>query len=329
MKILMVGEAANHRDKLARHLSSARQIEALPREASFSADFDDAIGEDDVVIALRLRREGAKVPPFRLLHVPGAGLDAIDLEALPASTAVCNVFEHEVPIAEFVLGAMLQWEIRFDVLRRSFSPDNWSDVYRTRIPHGELYGKTLLVLGFGRIGRAIAARARAFGMHILAVDAYPVDAPGLADASATPDHLAGCLGQADYVVISCPLTPQTTGLISERELTAMKPGSVLVNVSRAEIVDEQALFVALKIRAIAGAFLDVWYSYPQGAADRVQPSSYPFHELENVICTPHSSAWTVPLTERRYAFIARNIERLIAGEPLANVVREPAGSVSG
>lgn len=321
----MVGEAARHREKLARHLPAGWEIDELPREASFSGTFDDAIGADDVVISLRLRRDGGPIPPFRLLHVPGAGLDGVDLAALSPATTVCNVFEHETPIAEFVLGAMLNWEIRYDALRESFSPERWSDVYRDRTPHGELYGKTLLVLGFGRIGRAIAARARAFGMRVLVIDAAPADDTGLAEIAATPERLDEMLPQADYAVVCCPLLPETRGLISAGRLALMKPEAVVINVSRAEIVDEEALFEALKARTIGGAVLDVWYRYPQGGDDRVEPSRFPFHTLDNAVCTPHSSAWTVPLTERRYAFIARNLERLAAGEKLANVVQGPGG----
>jgi phosphoglycerate dehydrogenase-like enzyme len=99
---------------------------------------------------------------------------------------------------------------------------------------------------------------------------------------------------------------------------------VLINVSRAPIVEEEALFAALSQRVIAGAVLDVWYSYPTGAEDRVPPSRFRFEELPNAVCTPHSSAWTARLPDRRYAFIARNIARLQAGLPLVNRVWPPA-----
>lgn len=320
----MIGEAAKHQDRLASLLPAGYEIIGLPREAAHTDAFDGAIGPGDAVIALRFSRRDQFARPFRLLHVPGAGLDGIALDTLPAATTVCNVFEHEVPIGEFVLASMLEWEIRLTELRRSFSPGTWSDIYRNRVPHGELYGKTLGIVGFGRIGRAIAQRARAFGLRVLAVDASAADGAGLADQVLPPDELPAMLRAADYVAIACPLTDSTRGLFQAAELGTMRREAVLINVSRAEIVDEDALFDALSQGDIGGAVLDVWYRYPAGADDRVEPSRRPFHSLPNVICTPHSCAWTTALPERRYAFIARNLQRLAAGEPLANVVRQPA-----
>jgi phosphoglycerate dehydrogenase-like enzyme len=323
MKIFMIGEAAKHEKRLSAKLPTEYEIIGLPREAAHAAEFDGQIAPEDVVISLRFSRRDMPVPAFRLLHVPGAGLDGIDLPTLPAAAMVCNVFEHEIPIGEFVVAAMLEWEIRLCEMRRSFSPETWSDIYRNRIPHGELYGKTLGILGFGRIGRAIAQRAHGFGLRILAVDAHTITGADLADEVMPPENLGAMLRGADYVAIACPLTDETRGLIGPTELGSMKRDAVLINISRAEIVKEEALFAALTGRTIGGAVLDVWYGYPTGADDQVEPSRLPFHALPNAICTPHSCAWTSELPERRYAFIARNLERLASGEPLLNVVRAP------
>jgi len=327
MKVFMIGEAANHKDKLGAFLTTPCEIIPLPREAAHSPDFDSAIAADDVVVSLRFSRNDGSVPDFRLLHVPGAGLDGIDMASLPSGASLCNVFEHEIPIAEFVMAAMLNWEIRPDALRGSFATDTWSDVYRARVPHGEIHGLTLGLIGFGRIGRTIARRAAAFGMRILAVDQFAADSDGLAEAILPPDRLPEMLAQSDFVVIACPLTDETRGLIGAPELAAMKPTGVLINVSRAPIADEEALYDALQSRTIGGAVLDVWYGYPAGADDRVAPARFRFEDLPNAVCTPHSSAWTTRLPERRYAFIARNIDRLTAGEPLLNLVRAPAPAV--
>lgn len=322
MKVFLVGEAANHREKLAAALSISCELVELPREAAFSPQFDSAIGADDVVVSLRFSRHGIPAPRFRLLHVPGAGLDGIDIGSVPADCTICNVFEHEIPIAEFVLAAVLNWEIRPDVLRRSFDATGWSDTYRSRVPHGEVFGKTLGIVGFGRIGRTIAQRARAFGMRIVAVDQFAA-ANELADAVLPPSRLGEALVQADYLVIACPLTDETRGSIGPAQFAAMKPTAVLINVSRAPIVEEEALYDALSHRTIGGAVLDVWYEYPKGGDDRVAPSRFPFESLPNAVCTPHSSAWTESLPHRRYALIAQNIARLAAGQPLLNVVRAP------
>ncbi|MES2537023.1 MAG: 2-hydroxyacid dehydrogenase [Pseudomonadota bacterium] len=323
MKIFLIGEAANHRGTLDAALRGKCEIVGLPREAAASAEFDDRISPEDVVVSLKFSRRGLAVPDFRLLHVPGAGLDGIDFDSLPAGCLVCNVFEHEVPIAEFVCCAMLEWEIRMSALRQSFSAASWSDLYRARVQHGELSGKTMALAGYGRIGQAIAKRAHAFDMRVIAIDPFATDTRGHADEIVRPEQLAGVLAQADYVVIACPLNEDTRGMINAERLASMKPDAVLINVSRAEIAVEQDLYDALSGQRIGGAVLDVWYQYPKGGDDQVAPSALPFADLQNVICTPHSSAWTRNLPQRRYRFIANNLERLARNETLLNIVRKP------
>ena len=263
-----------------------------------------------------------------MLHVPGAGLDGIDFSTLSAGIEVCNVFEHEGAIAEYVLLAMLEWQIGLQEMRSRFTPESWAEVYRNRKPHGEIQGQTLGLLGFGRIGRAIATRARAFGMDIIAMDPFAQNSDGLVDQLVRPEQIGELLTAADFIIASCPLTDETRGLINRETLAQMKPSSVFINISRAEIADEQSLHEALQQQRIAGAFLDVWYAYPKDAAEAVAPSRFDFHALPNVYATPHSSAWTTALPSRRYRVIAENIRRLMAGEPRLNVVRAAAAEQS-
>jgi phosphoglycerate dehydrogenase-like enzyme len=322
MKIILVGEAAEHETELRAGLDQPHRILALPREAASSQQYDTKIEPEDVVVTLRWSRSGAGAPAFRLLHVPGAGLDGIDLPALHPETMVANVFEHEVPIAEFVLARLLEWEIRAAALQSSFGPTEWSHQYRHRVPHGEIHAKTLGIIGYGRIGKAIAARAAAFGTRTVAVDDFA--APDRSTELLPTRRLPEMLAQSDYVVVSCPLTEKTTGMIDTPALAAMPAHAVLVNVSRAQIVDEDALYTALRERRIGGAILDVWYRYPGSSHDSVAPASRPFWDLPNAWCTPHSSAWTYQLPKRRYAVIADNVNRLMSGEPLRNIVRGAA-----
>ncbi|HVV18845.1 MAG TPA: NAD(P)-dependent oxidoreductase [Pseudonocardiaceae bacterium] len=323
MKIVLVGEAGEHEADLRTHLDGPYDIVTLPASAAVSAAHDAVIEPDDVVVSLRWRRDPAPGPAMRLLHVPGAGLDAIDLAALRPETTVANVFEHETPIAEFVLARLLEWEIRAGALQASFDPGTWPRTYRHRVPHGEVAGRTLGLIGYGRIGRAIAVRAAAFGIRVTAVDDHATgdvttdDVATVLPTSALPTLLAG----SDYVVVACPLTPETTGMIDAAALAAMPGHAVLVNISRAPIVDEAALYAALAEQRIGGAILDVWYRYPTGADDDAPPATRPFWELPNAWCTPHSSAWTRQLPGRRYAVIADNVHRLASGRPLRNVVR--------
>lgn len=316
----MVGEAASHIAQLAVHIPDSVELVPWPREAAYTDTFDSQVGAEDCVVSLRFTRTGGVMPDFRLLHVPGAGLDGIDLGNVPDSCTVCNVFEHEIPIAEFVMLSMLEWEIRSREMRIGFTARTWSDRYRHRQPHGELYGKTLALIGLGRIGRAIARRARVFGVRVIAVDGTSTYANEV-DGFYLAKDFGKVLPQADFIAVTCPLTDSTKGLFGEQAFARMKSTSVFINVSRAPIADEHALYVALRDRLIAGAILDVWYRYPTDESQAVPPSGEPLLDLPNVVATPHSSAWSASLPARRYAVIGQNITRLLKGEPLVNVVR--------
>ena len=133
------------------------------------------------------------------------------------------------------------------------------------------------------------------------------------------DALDDVLRQADYLAITLSLNETTRGLIGARELALMKPTAVLVNVARAQIVDEDALYHALARKTIAAAALDVWYRYPT-AVGPTWPSRHPFHELPNVLMTPHLSGWTEGMLEARAKVIAENIGRVTRGEPPLNQI---------
>jgi len=327
MKVFLLGDAGRQAQRLTDLLGDGFAVETLPREATVSERWDAAIGPNDAVVSLRFSRPGAVAPRFALLHVPGAGLDGIDLTCLDPGTAVCNVYEHEGPIAEYVLWAMLSHELCPE--RMAFTASNWSDVYRSRPPHGELAGRTVGIFGFGRIGRAIAIRARAFGMRVAVIDPFVGDLAPLFDLRVPSDDLPALLRESDYVVLAAPLDDSSRGRFGKTEFAAMKRDAVLINVSRAELVQEEALYRALSEGAIGGAVLDVWYGYPKGSDDHVAPSTQPLLELPNVVATPHSSAWTRALPARRYAVIADNLKRLRDGRPLVNEVRPARRSSSG
>jgi phosphoglycerate dehydrogenase-like enzyme len=187
----------------------------------------------------------------------------------------------------------------------------------------ELAGKTLGILGYGRIGQAVARRARAFEMEVCAirrdVRRSAQDEWALLGG---PEMLDEVLRRSDYLAIALPLTPGTRGLLGERELAVMRPTAILINVARGEIVDEDALYAALAARRIAAAALDVWYRYPSGPGPAL-PARRAFHELPNVLMTPHVSGWTDGMLEARAKLIAENIHRTARGEPPANLIPSP------
>lgn len=317
--------------------SFAARLEERVR-AHLAASCDLVVGDEseivsrlfevDVLVTLAFTREmGDAARRLKLVQVPGAGLDRIDRSALPAGTWLANAYGHEVGIAEYVIGAMLavgRGFCRLDArLRRGEWESQWA-AGPAPAPWPELAGKTLGILGYGRIGQAVAQRAQAFDMAVRAIRRDPTRSPAHAlDFLGAPDTLDEVLRRADYLAITLSLTPATRGLLGERELGLMKPSAILVNVARAEVVDEAALYRALAGRAIAGAALDVWYRYPAGAGP-TRPARQAFQELPNVLMTPHVSGWTEGMLEARAGLIAENIRRVARGEPPLNLISSGA-----
>lgn len=280
------------------------------------------LAEADVVVTfLFTPAMAAAAGRLRLIQAPGAGLDRIDASAMPAGSRLANVHGHDTGIAEYVLGAMLALTRGFCRLDAALRQGSWEGSWvASAPPWPELAGKTLGLLGYGRIGQRVAQLASAFGMEVWAIrrGAWTTQARGLAFCG-EPADLDKVLERGDYLVVALPLIPETRGLLGPRQLGSMKRTAFLVNVARAEIVDEAALYEALRSGTIAGAALDVWYQYPKGSGPAF-PSRYDFHRLPNVLLTPHISAWTEGTQEGRAKLIAENIDRVARGEPPLNLI---------
>jgi len=307
--------------------SRVRARLAVPCEVSVADEsaIVSSLGKVDVLVTMAFTPAmGAAATRLKLLQVPGAGLDRIDRAALPAGAWLANAYGHEIGIAEYVLGAMLALTRDFGRLDAALRRGVWESQWAVGAPPPplwpELAGKTLAIVGYGRIGQALARRARAFDMKILAIRRDVGRSAGDdLDLLGGPEILEEALRRADHLVLTLPLTPATRGLMGEAQLRAMKPTAVLVNVSRADIVDEGALYRALAEGRLAGAALDVWYRYPTEAVPTL-PARQPFHELPNVLMTPHVSGWTEGMMDARAALIADNIARAARGEPPANQI---------
>jgi phosphoglycerate dehydrogenase-like enzyme len=308
-------------EPVRRHLTTPCEI-VLSNEA----DILSRLSEVDVLVTMALTDEiGRAAPRLKLVQVPGAGLDRIDRSALPTGAALANAYGHETGIAEYVIGAMLALTREFSRVDAALRVGEWRSQWAVGSPPPppwpELAGKTIGILGYGRIGRAVAQRAHAFDMKICAIRG---NLGGIEDDPAVlggPEMMDEVLQRSDYVVIAMPATPDTIGCIDRRRLGLMKSTAFLINVSRAEIVDEGALYESLAQRSIAGAALDVWYRYPRQPGPTA-PATRPFHELPNVLMTPHVSGWTDGMLEARAKLIAENIRRVAHGELPLNLVAQ-------
>jgi phosphoglycerate dehydrogenase-like enzyme len=293
----------------------------LPTTAADIATFEAA----EVLIGIALDASHPRPKSARLYHAPAAGTDAIDRTRLPAGTPLCRCFGHETAIAEYVMTALLLRHVAIPDADRDLRRGKWT--YWAGGPdstHTELGDRSVGLLGFGHIGQTVAARAKAFGMRVTVANRTAVPRGPLVDEAFGLDRLTTFMGSADYIVVSLPNVDETRGLVDARSLAAMRPDGVILNVGRGPVIDEAALYAALKARRIGGAVIDTWYvypsAYPSAGNSTPMPATLPFHELDNCTLTPHMSGWTTGTIRRRQETMADNIRRLATGEPLVNAM---------
>jgi phosphoglycerate dehydrogenase-like enzyme len=221
-------------------------------------------------------------------------------------------------MAEHVLGMMIALTRCFPRLLRAQTRREWRD-QATHREVGELQGQTVLIVGIGEIGRAVARRAAAFGMRV----------NGLRRRAGAPppegfDHVFGsedlptALAEADHVVLTLPNTPRSRGLFDAAAFAAMKPGAAIYNVGRGQVIDTAALIAALESGHLGGAGLDVTDPEPL-------PANSPLWDMENVLITGHTSGATPRYWERQADLIAENIRRIQRGDAPRNLVDLEAG----
>jgi phosphoglycerate dehydrogenase-like enzyme len=258
---------------------------------------------------------------LRWIHSGAAGVASLLHPELVESDIVLtnSAGVHAQPIAETVIGMMLYFARGFDHALRAQTRAVWDPEPFERTDSGvrELSGATLGIVGYGGIGRAVAERARALGMRVIAAKRRPA-ADYAVEILSGDGALERLLEQSDIVVLSLPSTPMTRGMIGARELAGMKPGAVLINVARGDIVDEAALLDSLTSGLLRGAGLDVFTREPL-------PADSPLWRMPNVLITPHVSATSPNFWERESELILDNLERYLAGRDLRNVVDTAAG----
>jgi phosphoglycerate dehydrogenase-like enzyme len=276
---------------------------AMLAQAEVLYDFPRGHVEDLVRVAPELRWVQASMA--------GAG-EIVDRAGLQNTNVVITTASgvYSGPLAEFVMMALLTHAKDLNRLRRDKAEKRWREAHTET-----LYGKTLCVIGLGNIGRAVAERARPFGLRVVGVKRTIREddvAWNYADELYDTRDLHAALRKADYVVVTLPGTPQTYRLLDAEAISTMKQGAYFANVGRGKVVDEGALIEALRGGHLSGAALDVFEEEPL-------PEESPLWDLENVIVSPHSTDNVPGLTnELQTELFCGNLRRYLEGEPLRN-----------
>lgn len=263
-------------------------------------------------------------PELERVVVPYAGVPARTRTLLADRPQILlhNLHHNAAPAAELAVALMLAAVKRVVPHDRDLRAGDWHRRYGTP-ETTTLAGRHAVVLGYGAIGRRVARMCHGLEMTVSAVRRLPEGASY--DAMATihaPAEMRGLLPKAQVLLLCLPLTTATSGLLGAAELALLPEDACLVNVGRGALVDEQALYESLRARPLFSAGLDVWYRYPHSEAERAQtpPSAYPFHELENVVLSPHRGGLTRQNEALRAEALATLLTAVARGESVPHLV---------
>lgn len=259
----------------------------------------------------------SQAPDVRWVHTCTAGFDQLMVpEIIERALLVSRSAEtHHIPIAEWAMTGLLAIAKQFPFAheaqkeKRWIGPKGWPEPV-------ELYGTTMGIIGAGAIGTEIARRAKAFGMTVIATKRTPdIDSPWY-DEVMPPTRVHDLLRVSDFIVVACPLTPETRGMLGPEEFAMMKPTAYLGNIARGAIIDEQALITALTTGQIAGAAIDAFVLEPL-------PPESPLWEIGNLLITPHASGRSSVSGVRGLEEFAVNLELFRKGATLNNMLSDP------
>lgn len=288
--------------------------DAVCRYFAQRADLEAAIDQADIVAGPVGATALARAQRLTWVHSWAAGPDSQLFPAFVASpvTLTCSKGNGAVPLAEHAMMLMLM--LNRDALRwvRAQQERRWDRFY-----HGELNGLTCGIIGLGYSGQDLALKAKAFHMRVIGIRRGTAPAPHV-DEIFPHERLHAFLGQADFVVVTAPRTPQTVGMLGEAEFRVMKPGAYFICFSRGGIADDAALLRTLREGWIAGAGLDAHDDEPL-------PPESPFWDAPNTIVTPHNGATTRATRQRGIDIFVDNLRRYRGGHPLVNIVDKQAG----
>lgn len=287
-------------------------------------------GDVHYLVAGRPQRHHlADSPRLRGLIVPWAGLpeETRELARSFPHLTVHNLHHNAVPTAELALALLLSAAKCIVPLDQALRRHDWRPRYQPS-PSLLLSGKTALILGYGAIGQHVAKLCRAFGMEVMATKRQLSSAKQSGGVSLYPAvDLADLLPRAHALIICLPLTPETRHLVGGPELALLPAAAVLVNIGRGDVVDQAALYQALLQGDLGAAGLDVWYNYPKEPEDRLHtpPGDYPFHQLDNVVMSPHRGGSSDETERLRMSHLADLLNSAADGEPVPNQIDLTAG----
>jgi phosphoglycerate dehydrogenase-like enzyme len=288
------------------------------------ATFEDvagAVAEAEAILHWSANRETLRkvflaCPKLRWVHSRNAGLDNLLFPELIESpiplTNGSGVFSQS--LGEFALASILYFAKDFPRMLRNQQAQRWE-----QFDVNEIASQTVGIVGYGNIGRAVATRAKAMGMKVLALKRHaPAERDALIDKFYAPQNLREMLAGCDYVVMAAPLTGETHHMISDAEFAAMKPSAVVINVGRGPVIDQAALIRALTRKQIRGAGLDVFEHEPIPTGDSIW-------RFDNVLISPHTADHTSTWLDDAMKFFVEQYERFCDGQPLRNVVDKQLG----
>jgi phosphoglycerate dehydrogenase-like enzyme len=289
-------------------VNSAAALEAAPRDAEAILHW---AGPRDL-----LRSAFLALPNLRWVHSRAAGLDnSLFPELVQSPIPLTNgtgVFSQS--LGEFALAVILYFAKDFRRMLRNQEACRWEQFDVEELP-----GKTVGIVAYGDIGRAVASRVHAMGMRVLALKRHaPASPDPLVERFYGPSELNAMLAECDYVVVAAPLTAETRHMISDDAIAAMKPNAVVINIGRGPVIDQAALVRALVAGRIKGAGLDVFEREPIPADD-------PIFKLPNVLISPHCADHTKDWLNDAMRFFLAQYQRFSNGQPLQNIVEKHLG----
>jgi len=294
------------------------------QEAPSGADYD-------ILIAAFPSKELIEASPhLKAVIIPFSGLPEVTRKLLQnyPDIAVHNTPYNYIATAETALALVLASAKYITKADAKLRQNDWTLRYSDQ-PQLMLHGRTVVLLGYGRIGKHLAPIFKALGMNVIGVkrSLKPEDKQdNYATVRQTKD-LKEILPKADILLIALPETPETVGLIGKQELAQLPKNAILINVGRGSIVNEDALFQALSNETLAAAGLDVWFNYPKTIAERTNtaPSKYPFYKLENVVMSPHKGGWLGAEDDSRMLYLAHMLNSYAQTQDMPNKIKLELG----